>query len=547
MSFSRRGLMAAGASGMIGGLGGLPLPGAGRAALAQSPGSGRTLRYGISMADIPQTTGQPDRGAGAYQFTGHTLYDPLVAWEMDVADRPGRLVPGLATAWETDPADRRRWVFTLRQGVTFHDGSAFDADAVIWNFEKVMNPQAPHFDNRQAAQVRPRLPSVAAWRKLGDMTVEVTTKAVDSLFPYQMLWFLISSPAQYEKLGRDWQKFAFEPSGTGPFRLARLVPRASAELVRNTRYWNPARIPKAERVILVCAPDAVMRTNALISGAVDMIETPAPDLVPQLKAGGMRIVENVTPHVWNYHLSQLEGSPWRDLRLRKAANLAINREEVVALMNGLAKPAAGVVDPSSPWFGKPSFQVTYDPDAARKLVAEAGFGPRNPLKTKFLVATGGSGQMLSMPINEYCQQAMREVGLEIELVPVELEVLYTAWRQGAAGELAKQNGVTANNVAYVTSDPLYALIRFFHSKQVAPTGVNWSHYNSPEVDRLIDEAVTSFDTEAQDRLMAQVHQRVVDEALLVFVVHDTNPHAMSGKVAGYTQAQHWFQDLTTLG
>ncbi|MDB5374051.1 MAG: extracellular solute-binding protein family 5, partial [Belnapia sp.] len=494
--------------------------------------------------DIPQTTGQPDRGAGAYQFTGHTIYDPLVAWELDVADRPGKLVPGLATRWEADPADRTKWVFTLRPGVTFHDGAAFDADAVIWNFEKVLNPQAPHFDNRQAAQVRPRLPSIAAWRKLDAMTVEVTTKAVDSIFPYQMLWFLISSPAQYEKLGRSWEKFAFEPSGTGPFKLARLVPRASAELVRNAGYWNPARIPKADRVILVCAPEAVTRSNALLTGQVDFIETPAPDMVPRIKQSGARIIENVTPHVWNYHLSLLEGSPWRDIRLRKAANLAIDRDGVVALMNGLAKPAVGVVDPSSPWFGNPGFKIRHDPAEARRLLAEAGFSTRNPLRTKFIVATGGSGQMLSMPINEYVQQSWREVGIEVEFKPVELEVLYTCWRQGAAGELAKD--VTANNVAYVTSDPLYALIRFFHSKQIAPTGVNWSHYRDAEMDKLIETATSTFDPAEVDRLMARVHEKAVDEALLVFVVHDTNPHAATRNLRGYTQAQHWFQDLTTL-
>src|ERR1700740_1627056 len=89
------------------------------------------VRYGISMADIPTTTGQPDRGAGAYQFTGHTIYDPLIAWEMNVRDRPGKLVPGLATAWTVDAADPTKWRFTLRQGVKFHDGSAFDAAAVI--------------------------------------------------------------------------------------------------------------------------------------------------------------------------------------------------------------------------------------------------------------------------------------------------------------------------------------------------------------------------------------------------------------------------------
>src|SRR4051812_6371582 len=191
------------------------------------------VRYAISMADIPLTTGQPDRGAGAYQFTGYTLYDPLVAWEMDVADRPGKLVPGLATKWEVDAADKTKWKFTLRQGVKFHDGSAFNADAVVWNLDKVLNEKAPQYDKRQSAQVKPRLPSVASYRKVDDSTIEITTKDVDSLLPYQMLWFLVSSPAQYEKLGGDWNKFANEPSGTGPFKLDKLVPRERAELVRN--------------------------------------------------------------------------------------------------------------------------------------------------------------------------------------------------------------------------------------------------------------------------------------------------------------------------
>ena len=539
MTLSRRELLSA--SGLA--VAALPELGAMQPASAQAE---RVIRYGISMADIPQTTGQPDRGAGAYQFTGYTLYDPLVAWEMNVADRPGKLVPGLATSWQADPADRTKWVFKLREGVKFHDGSDFNADAVVWNFEKVLNPQAPHFDQRQAAQVRPRLPSVASWRKVDDLTVEVTTRAVDSIFPYQMLWFLISSPAQYEKLGRSWERFAAEPSGTGPFKLARLVPRERAELVKNAAYWNPARMAKADRIVLVVAPEDTTRTNALLTNQVDFIETPSPDLVPRLRQSGARIIENVTPHVWNYHLSLLEGSPWRDKRLRQALNLAINREEVVALMNGLAKPAVGVVDPTSPWFGNPTFRITHDPDRARRLVQEAGFSRANPLRTKFLVPTGGSGQMLSMPINEYCQSAFREIGVEISFVPVELEVSYTCWRQGAAGEIARTNGTTANNVAYVTSDPLYALIRFFHSNQISPRGVNWSHFRDAEVDRLIDEATSTFDDAAVDRLMAQVHQKVVDEALLVFVVHDTNPHAASRNVRGYTQAQHWFQDLTTL-
>lgn len=505
----------------------------------------QVVRYGISMADIPLTSGQPDRGAGAYKFTGYTLYDPLVAWEMDVADRPGKLVPGLATEWKVDPADPKKWLFTLRDGVKFHDGSAFDADAVVWNLDKVLDEKAPHYDRRQAAQVKLRLPSVSSWRKLDAKTVEITTKAVDSFFPYQMLWFLVSSPAQYEKLGRDWDKFAREPSGTGPFKLTRLVPRELAELSRNPDYWNRNRLAKVDKLVLVPLPEVLARTNALISGQVDLIETPAPDTVPQLKRAGMTIVENVTPHVWNYHLSVAPGSPWTDLRLRKAMNLAIDRKGVVELMNGLAKPAVGQVDPANPWFGKPGFEIKYDPQAAKKLLAEAGYSPAKPLKATFVIAQGGTGQMLSLPMNELIQQNLREVGIEIDFKVVELELLYTHWRKGAKDEL--NAGISSNNIAYVTSDPLYAIIRFFHSGQAAPVGVNWGHYASPIVDGLLDEAMKTFDVAKQDELLAKAHAQIVDDAVLVWVVHDTNPHVLSPKIKKFVLAQHWFQDLTTIG
>jgi len=503
------------------------------------------VRYGISLADIPLTTGQPDRGAGAYQFTGYTIYDPLVAWEMNVAGRPGRLIPGLATEWVVDQNDQKKWRFVLRRDVHFHDGSLFDADAVIWNLDKVLNDKAPQYDKRQSAQVRPRLPSIASYQKLDDHTIEITTKEIDSFFPYQMLWFLISSPAQYEKLGRDWDKFASNPSGTGPFKLERLVPRERAELVRNGDYWDKYRVPKVDRLILIPIPEALTRTNALLAGQVDLIETPAPDALPRLKQAGMRIVENVTPHVWNYHLSMLPGSPWVDVRLRRALNLAIDRDAVVKLLNGLARPAVGQVDPSSPWFGTPDFRIKYDPVAAKQLVAEAGYSVEKPLHATFVIAQGGTGQMLSLPMNEFLQESFKEIGIDIDFKVVELEALYTYWRKGAKDEM--NAGITANNIAYVTSDPLYAIIRFFHSGQVAPVGVNWGWYANPKVDAIIDEAKRTFDPARQDSLMAQAHTLIVDDAPLVWVVHDTNPHALSPKIKQFVQAQHWFQDLTTVG
>src|SRR4030081_952129 len=503
------------------------------------------VRYGISMGDIPLTPGQPDRGAGAYQFTAYTIYDPLVAWEMDVSDRPGKLVPALATEWKVDDSDKKKWRFTLRQGVKFHDGSDFNADAVIWNLDKVLNDKAPQFDKRQSAQVKTRLPSVASYAKIDDSTVEITTKTVDSFFPYQMLWFLVSSPAQYEKLGKDWDKFASQPSGTGPFKLTKLVPRELAELSKNDDYWNKKRIPKVDKLILIPMPEALTRTNALLAGLDGLIATLGEVAVAGLKSAGMRIVDNITPHVWNYHLSVLPGSPWTDVRLRKALNLAIDRDAVVGLMNGLAKPAKGQVDPSSPWFGKPTFELKYDVAAAKKLVEEAGHSKKKPLKTTFILAKAGTGQMLSLPMNEFLQQSFKEIGIEIDFKVVELETLYTHWPKGAADEM--NAGITANNIAYVTSDPLYAIVRFFASDQVAPVGVNWGGYKNPKVDALINEAKENFDTAKHDELIAQAHALIVDDAALVWVVHDTNPHALSARIKKFVQAQHWFQDLTTIG
>src|SRR5439155_805112 len=117
--------------------------------------------------------------------------------------------------------------------------------------------------------------------------------------------------------------------------------------------------------------------------------------------------------------------------------------------------------------------------------------------------------MLSLPMNEFLQQSFKEIGIEIDFKVVELETLYTAWRKGAADEM--NAGITSNNIAYVTSDPIYAIVRFFHSGQIAPVGVNWGGYKNPKVDALIDEAKQTFDTAKQDELLAQAHALIVDD------------------------------------
>jgi len=504
-------------------------------------GQSKPLRVGMTLSDIPTTSGQPNGGFEGYRMTGYTLYDALINWKLDDAKGPSILVPGLATEWKVDDKDHTKWIFKLRKNVKFHDGSEFNADAVVWNLDKLFKKDAPQHDARQTAQVAARIQSLKSWRKIDDYTVELTTHTPDSTFPYQVTYVLYSSPAQYEKLGRDWNKFSQQPSGTGPFRLEKLTPRERAELVRNSNYWDAKRVPKSQRMILLPIPEATTRASALLSGQVDFIEAPPPDFIPRLKSQGFQITSNVYPHVWPYFMSFREGSPWRDLRVRKAVNLAIDRDGIVKLLGGFAQPAVGAVDDSSPWFGKPAFRIKHDPEAARKLLAEAGYSASKPLTLKVLVAPSGSGQMLPKPMNEYIQQNLRNVGINLELVTVDWEQVRNCRRAGAGAPVCQ--GTDGINNSSATVDPFSAFGRIYSSKAIPPKGFNYMYYSDPKVDAMIDKAEITFDEKKRDQLLSELHAYLVDNAVDVWVVHDVGPRAMSSKVRGWVQARHWFQDL----
>src|SRR5580700_11638166 len=119
------------------------------AALPRIAGAETVLRIGMTAADIPRTLGQPDQGFEGNRFTGNTMYEGLTSWDLSSADKPSVIIPGLATEWAVDEADKTKWTFRLRQSVKFHDGSAFDAEAVVWNVEKVLRQDALHFDASQ--------------------------------------------------------------------------------------------------------------------------------------------------------------------------------------------------------------------------------------------------------------------------------------------------------------------------------------------------------------------------------------------------------------
>jgi peptide/nickel transport system substrate-binding protein len=519
-------------------------------------GAETVLRIGMTAADIPRTLGQPDQGFEGNRFTGLTMYDALTGWDLSSADKASVVIPGLSTEWKVDDADKKKWTFKLRPGVTFHDGSAFNADAVVWNVEKVLKQDAPQFDPSQVGVTASRMPTLVSAKKIDDMTVELITKEPDSFLPINLTNLFMASPAKWQALydkteGADakaksqaaWAAFAKEASGTGPWIMSKFTPRERLELVKNDKYWDKARVPHVDKMVLLPMPEANARTAALLSGQVDWIEAPAPDAVKEITARGFKIEKNEQPHVWPWQFSRIEGSPWNDIRVRKAANLCIDREGLKdGLLAGLMVPATGTFEPGHPWRGKPSFQIKYDLPAAQKLMKEAGFGPDKKLSVKIQTSASGSGQMLPLPMNEYLQQALAECYFDVKLDVIEWNTLFTNWRRGVKDPSA--NGTNATNVTYAAMDPFFALVRFLQSSMAPPVSNNWGYINNPKFDELVTKARTTFDPAARDEALAELNAASIDDAAFLYVAHDVGPRALSPKVKGLVQPKSWFVDFS---
>jgi peptide/nickel transport system substrate-binding protein len=510
-----------------------------------SPARGeQMLRIAMTASDIPTTTGMPNNGFEGMRFLGYPVFEGLVLWDLSHADRLAGLRPGLAERWEQAGEDKTTWIFHLRRGVKFHDGTDFNADAVIWNLDRYFKNDSPQFEAAGAGMTRARVPIMAGYRKIDDTTVAISTKQPASYFPYMAVYFLFTSPTSFEKAGHDWGRVATLPAaGTGPFRIAKVVPRELAELARWDGYWDPERKPKVDAIRLLPIPEANSRVAALRSGQVDWIEVPPPDGIPSLKAAGFTLVTNSYPHVWPWMFNiGATGSPFKDVRVRQALNYCFDRAGLITLLNGTAEPSVGWLKPDDPHFGNPANRYGFDPAKGKALLAQAGYTPQKPLGFKVMISTSGSGQMLPLPMNEYLQQNLKQAcDVNVEFDAVEWQVLLNAVRQ--MPDSPALHGALALNVSSPSSD-VGIMARYFSSANFPPNGFNFEQWKDDQFDAALASLAQATDAATIDASMRTAHERLVDNPPWLFIVHDLNPRAMTKNVQGFVPAQSWFTDLT---
>lgn len=493
-------------------------------------GTGSTLTVAMTAAQIPLTDSRPTQGGEGYRFVGYQIYDALIGYDLSDPDVLAPLAPGLATEWSVDEADTTKWTFTLREGVKFHDGTDFNAEAAVFAFDRILDPEFEFYSEETAAGSTSYVNSIASYRAIDDYTLEIVTKTPNSLLPYSMTSVLFPSPAAVEEWGND--EYAAHPVGTGPFVFVEQNGQESLTLAKNPDYWAGAA--NIDTLVLKPMPEASSRLAALLAGEVNWAEVPPPDSLATLEAEGFTLHSNYIPFVWELTMNNMV-EPLSDVRVRQALNYAIDRDSMIEnILHGTAMASTGPVYKGHPWYPEGATEYTYDPEKAKDLLTEAGYPDGLTLAVQY--PQSGSGNMLPQPMMEFIQANLAEIGVTLDMQTIEWTNMQSTYRAGMP------EGVDMLEYAWTTSSPQW-IYQFFHSSQLAPAGLNPGGYSNPEVDALLDQMLASFDPAEQDALLKQAMKYVQEDAPWLFVVHDLNSRVTKG-VEGLVMAQASYVDLT---
>ncbi|RCK68000.1 hypothetical protein DT076_18250 [Desertihabitans brevis] len=499
--------------------------------------TGGTLRIAMSAANIPFPSTPPNQGYEGYRFVGNNIYDALTRLDLDQADTLPTPQPALAESWEMAD-DLMTYTFTLRQGVTFHDGTAFDADAVVFQLDRLKNPEFEFYSQTDAATAASATRYIDSWEKIDDHTVQITTTQEYTWLQWDLLSIYFPSPTVVREFGnQDYNQHA---TGTGPFRMTEYVDGEVMELTRYDEYWRgPAKL---DQIILYPQPEAASRLSMLQSGEVNWAEVPSPDSMSQLEADGYQVFLGKYPHGIMPRFNMFR-EPFRDnLALRQALNYALDREGAAALMNGAGYPAKQWVYEGHPAYAPDNPGYSYDPERAKQLLAEAGYEP-GELTLNFGYTTGGSGNMFPDVMMQKLQADFRAIGVEVTLTPVEWTVLISIGLDGLDSEQWE-------DIDVLWASPAAGML---------PTGYNSSFMckrpggqaNAAGMcDEVVDEQLTLASQQAevadQNAHLQQMMDQAVSEAYFLFWMHDLNLRVMSPDVQGYVHPQSWWVDFTTI-
>lgn len=431
------------------------------------------------------------------------------------------IVPQLATSWEVSD-DGLTWTFYLREGVKFHDGTPFNAEAAAFALE-MQNKRRPG-----------HLGPIASIEAAGEYSLQITHIEPFAPLLYQLRWpfFSMASPASFDQEGG-----IVDPIGTGPFREKEWVPGEKLVLVRNEDYWGG--VPKLEKITLKHIPDDTTRVMALEAGEIDMIIDVGgvpPEMVPALENNPeIEVLTKPIVTVRYIILNNLK-HPFDDVNVRRAIQYGIDRESIIRFaLEGFGVPTGSLIAPSAADWHNPDIIVKYDFEIARQLLNEAGWadtdgdGVLDKNGEKFKVLLIISPRWPEPTMAELIQGQLHELGIIVEIQVLEPGARRDAARRG-------EHDMTLHALSFI--GPHNALYRSFHSEGDLNLG-RGTFYSNPRVDELAELGKRTMDVEERRQYYFEIQKIVADEVPVVPLFEEVMINAVRYNIEGY-KPNPWF-------
>jgi peptide/nickel transport system substrate-binding protein len=472
------------------------------AAAAGTPTRGGTMRVGLGV-DV--TLLDPHlSGSKIDRQVYHNLYDPLLLLD----DKLG-IQPNLAESWQTP--DPKTLILKLRQGVKFHDGTDFNAEAARINFDRMAN------DPKSVR--KGEVANIATAEVVDPLTLKLNLKQPDAslLATLTDRAGMMISPTALNKLGADLQHDA-TGAGTGPFQHVEWVPDDHLLLKRNEAYWNKDGGPYFDQIRYRPIPDDTVKLQSLQGGEIDALDYLAPRNVSIAKGDANLVVIDVPSLAAFWYMLNTTKPPFDNKAARQALIYALDIDAIVkGVYLGIGVSANGPISPSSWAYDDSIKPVKRDLDKAKALLAEAG-QPNGYTFTHMIINTPFEIQQ-----GEVVKAQLAEAGITANVQPVD-----------GATQLSAGNNKTYQMTTYNWSgrpDPDGNTYQFFHT--TPGVSLNWSGISNPQLDQLLEQTRQVTDHAERKKLYSQAIQIMRDEAATPFIVHPTEPKALSPKVQGY--------------
>ncbi len=436
------------------------------------------------------------------------VFEPLIA-----VDANGRLTPALATSWKA--LNDTTWEFKLRKNVKFHDGTPFTAEDVLFTFKRI--PNVPNSPSSFATFTKP----IVEARAVDPHTLVLKTASPHVLLPSDLTSVRIVSKLHGEKAGTEDYNAGRAAIGTGPYKYAEYVPNQRVVLKANYGYWGGEE--PWDRITFKMLPSPAARVAALMSGDVQMIESvPTADIAKISADPRFNVVDKVSNRIIYVHLHQssdkppftaakdgrpLEKNPYKDARVRRALSMAINRDAIAErIMEKRAVPAGQLLADSFFGTSRKLRPPKYDPEGAKKLLAEAGYP--NGLA---LTLHGPSNRYINdEKILQAIAQMYSRIGLDVKVETVPPANYFTRATKGEFGYMLLGWGTESNE----QGSALRSLLATYDpDKGMGVT--NRARYSNPAMDKVLQQALSTLDDKKREGLIQQAAEIAMGDTALI--------------------------------